>query len=104
MRTSEKIIERVAELEVFFKENAYAMPNEPVLKKVKFLCTSLCIGDSYVSEKAEEIAGLSVIFFSDRKHNNYPGGADELYNKIAIDLIGRIKTRAKSIEFNENAL
>ena len=60
MCTSKKILDRVAELETFFKDNAYAMPNEPVLRKIKFLCTRLRIGDNYVSEKAMEIESFSV--------------------------------------------
>lgn len=41
MSTFESIIEVAAELESFFKENAYPMKNEPVLRHIRFLCSRL---------------------------------------------------------------
>lgn len=97
-----KIRERVGQLEVFFKDNAYAMPNDYALRHVKFLCNSLCLGDPYIAEKAGEIAYLAERFYSVRKHNSYPGGADGIYNKIVHSLVGRIRTRADNIEYALN--
>jgi hypothetical protein len=101
MSTAESIVELAAELESFFKGNACPMENEPVLRRIRFLCSRLGAYDYYVAEKAGEINYLAGRFFSTRKHTKYPGGADEIYNRIVHDLLSRIRTRANNIEYAE---
>jgi len=98
---SKSILALTDKLESFFKENAYPMKNEAVLRRIKFLCGQLGAHDYYVAENAAEIDYLAERFFSARKHATYPGGADEIYNRIARFLLPRIRVRAKNIAHDE---
>jgi hypothetical protein len=99
MDTVSLIRERVDKLEAFFKENAYAMEHPHALQQMKFLCTSLCVGDSYIAEKAARISQLAERFYSTRKHQSHPGGADGIYAEIVHSLVPRIRQQASNIEY-----
>ena len=101
MTTSKLIVETAKELELFFKDNTALRKNDPALQRVKQYCAKLSACDSYVAEKAGEIKYLSSLFFSARKHNALPGGADEIYHRIVDDLLNRIVTRASAIAYDE---
>ena len=101
MRTSENIIALAKEIEEYFEENSCPIPNEPALRRIKFLCARIGGYDHYIAEKAGEIEYLAGRFFSSRKHKTHPGGADGIYSRIVHDLLSRIRDRAANIEYAE---
>lgn len=76
-------------------ESAVAMENPAALQRLKFRLVEISGYDRYIAEKAAEISEHLGILFSTRRHKQYPGGADAVYSKIANDLLGRIRQRAK---------
>lgn len=102
MNTSEKILELADETERFFKENAYPIPNEPAVRRMKYLCARMGAYDHYIAEKAGEISQLSEQFFSARKHQKFHGGANMIYSRIVSDLLHRIRSRARTIAHDAN--
>lgn len=98
MNPSEEIAVLADKLEKYFKENASPVPDEPVLRRINFLCGQIGALDRDVDEKAGEIANLASLFFSARKHRAYSGGSEEIYNRIVYELLPRIRTLAKRIE------
>lgn len=98
MSPSEEIAALADRLEGCFKENAFPVPNEPVLRCIKFMCGQIGALDRDVAEKAGDIANLASLFFSARKHRAYSGGSEEIYNRIVYELLPRIRTLAKHIE------
>ncbi|MDQ1315525.1 MAG: hypothetical protein QG662_1634 [Pseudomonadota bacterium] len=78
--------------------NAVAMADPPVLRRLKFKLLEISGYDRYIAEKAGEISEHLEILFSARRHKGYTGGSDAVYSKIAHDLLGRIRQRAKVIQ------
>lgn len=98
MTASEEIGALADKIEGYFKENAFPVSNEPVLRRIRFMCGQIGGLDRDVAEKAGDIANLASIFFSARKHREYPGGAEEICNRIIYELLPRIRTLAKRLE------
>lgn len=79
-------------------ESAVAMENPAALQRLKFRLVEISGYDRYIAEKAGEISEHLDILFSAKRHKGYTGGSDAVYSKIAHDLLGRIRQRAKVIQ------
>ncbi|HNT26572.1 MAG TPA: hypothetical protein PKH10_00200 [bacterium] len=98
MKRSEKIIKVAAKIEAVLNECPTPTPNQSIPRRIHFLAGQLSGCDHYAMEKAYEIAHWASIFYSARKHAKYPGGSSSLWTKMALDLLERIRTQAKSRE------
>lgn len=97
-RDWDRFFKLVDEFEADLEENSAAMENEPVLRRLKFSLRKIAGYDPYIAEKASAIEEYLKIFFSSRRHKQYPGGADAVYSKIVHDLLGRIKQQARLLQ------
>ena len=82
MSIPDKILGVAAEIESVLSDNDLSIANPMAIKRLEFLATSMAGIDHYAYRKASKIASLAVLFYSDRKHLNYHGGADALYHEM----------------------
>ena len=100
-KASEIITDVAAEIEAELNKQASAYPNQTIPNRIRFLAAQLSGYDHYAAEKAYQIAGLAAIFYSDRKHTKYPGGSNAIWYEMTFDLLGRIKSQARTRKEHE---
>lgn len=88
-------MEIASEIEALLQKNDSPNPNPVAIKKLSSLANQIQPWDSYAGEKAHKIVSLANIYYSDRKHFKYPGGAENLYVEMSFDLLNRIKRQAE---------
>jgi hypothetical protein len=98
MKTSAVIEQVAAQIEAALNGQPYAAANASIPRRVRFLAAQLSGRDHYAAEKAYRIAELAQQFYSARKHAKYPGGAEALWAEMTHDLLGRIRSQARSRE------
>lgn len=94
--TSVQLFELADEIERTLTEHAAPMPDPDAVRRLKFIETRLGGLDSYAAEKAGQIREAAERFYSVRKHQSHPGGADGLYTKMRHSLLPRIRTQARN--------
>lgn len=94
IKNSEVILKIAAEIESVLNEHPIAIANPSIPKRIGFLATRLNGVDNYAAGKAHKIAQLAEIFYSDRKHKKYAGGAEALWSEMTFGLLNVIKSHA----------
>jgi hypothetical protein len=64
------------------------------LQRIRFLTARLCGRDTYITEKANRLASQAGVYFSARKHQKVPGGADGVMAEMRYRLLGSIREQA----------
>ena len=95
MSASDQILGVAAEIENVLSENDLSIANSVAVKRLQLLATSMAGIDHYAARKASKIASLAVLFYSDRKHRSFPGGADAIYHEMRHALLGTIRSQAQ---------
>ena len=98
IKTSEFLLNIVAQIKTLLEENPVATPNPSVVNRLNFLASQASAKDQYAARHIYKIAELADIFYSDRKHEKYRGGADRLWAAMTFDHLGRIKSQASNRE------
>ena len=91
----------VDDVEKLLRENDLAIPNPYVPKRIRFLATMMRPLNGYAGRKCDDIAYKADIFYSDRKHKNYQGGADALYAEMTFSLLGILKSQVQLLQETE---
>jgi len=94
MKTSDEIRRIADEMEAVLNTHDLAAPNPGAVSRLRFLAAQMSGLDTYCAEKAGKIAHAAEKFYSARKYATHPGGADQLYTDMRIDLLGRIRSQA----------
>lgn len=76
-------------------EHPFAIANPCIPIRIGFLATRLSGVDNYAAGKARKISQLAEIFYSDRKHKKYAGGAEALWSEMTFSLLNAIKSQAR---------
>ncbi|MFZ4702890.1 MAG: hypothetical protein ACOYMG_22835 [Candidatus Methylumidiphilus sp.] len=100
MKTSEIIIQVANDIEAALNKQTVPGPNTGIISQLQGLAASLNGKDVYAAEKAYQIAELAGIYYSVRKHVNYPGGSSALWAKMAYDLVSTLKSQANVRNFH----
>ena len=95
-KTSDQITKIADEIEKVLQENDMPAANQTAINRLRFLAQELHGVDNYTAEKAHKIARHAEQFYSTRKHENYRGGADQLYTDMKFDLLRRIRGQAEN--------
>lgn len=80
-----------------FKRAFDNMGGSADLPRLKFRLREISAYDRYIAEKTGQIEEHLDILCSTRKCKAYPGGVEAVYQKIAIELLGNIRQRARLV-------
>ncbi|MGS1052056.1 hypothetical protein ACVCIC_25165 [Burkholderia glumae] len=86
MKTSEKIRQIADDIERIIRENDLAIANPSAIRQLEFQYNLMRPYCSYCAEKAGKIATLGKDFYSARKHQSHPRGADGVLRDIHTNL------------------
>lgn len=96
MTTSQALIEIADGIAAALNEQTVAATNKSIPKRIEFLAAQCAGLSTYAAEKAHKIARLAEIFYSERRHESYPGGAQALWQEITHELLKRITQDAQT--------
>ncbi len=99
MKTSEQIRRIADEMESELKAHEMPDANPQLIGRLRFLRSPLGALDTYASEKAGDLTAKAEIFYSARKHWDYPGGTALLRAQM-FALLDRIRGVADTRERN----
>lgn len=94
----QRILQNLGEIEALLRKHDYPGANPSALSRIEFLVSQMRGADTYISEKAGQIAALAGMYYSARRHMKYPGGADRLHTDMLYDLPSRIRGQASHLE------
>ena len=102
INTSKVIRKAADDIYQILKTNPYPVENKYAVKQIEIIANQLSSISIYAAEKAYNIADLSGVFYSSNKHEEHPGGADQIYLKMRNDLINTIHNNARRYENSYN--
>lgn len=100
MKASDRILKIADEIEALLKANPLPAPNPGVLQRLQFLRGQIAGHSHYSGEKVGQIISHATKYYSARKHQSVRGGAEMLMTLMTFDLLGRIRSDAKSFAAN----
>ncbi|WP_230951408.1 MULTISPECIES: hypothetical protein [Burkholderia cepacia complex] len=86
MKTSEQILKIADDIERIIRENDVAIANPSAIRQLEFQYNLMRAHCLYCAEKAGKIATLGKDFYSARKHQSHPRGADGVLRDIRGNL------------------
>ncbi|HHT8972180.1 TPA: hypothetical protein ACT5CR_003753 [Burkholderia cenocepacia] len=86
MKTSKVIREIASEIENIFRNNELAEPNPLALAQLEALHSRMRLHCGYCFERTTKIISLAKDFYSVRKHQLHPGGADGVLRDVCVNL------------------
>jgi hypothetical protein len=93
MKTSERIIDVANSMAKVFEDYPYASPEPAALARLKSLAQEMPRVCFYCRETAQKVVSLANDFYSERKHQRYPGGPSDIQREVD-DLLDRIRDEA----------
>jgi len=88
-KSREQMISCCQEIETLLA-NALPGVDDARLARIKSVCSSMD-GDSNVREKANRLSKRADIYFSDRRHLTYHGGAEAIMHEMRFSLLHAIR-------------
>lgn len=86
MKTSEKIRQIADDIEKIIREHDLATPDQAATGKLEFQYGLMRAHCHYCTEKAGKIATLGKTFYSARKHQKHPRGAEGVLREMHMNL------------------
>ncbi|WP_258167820.1 hypothetical protein [Burkholderia multivorans] len=86
MKTSKVVREIANEIENVFRNNELAEPNPLALAQLEVLHSRMRLHCGYCFERTTKIISLAKDFYSVRKHQLHPGGADGVLRDVCVNL------------------
>ncbi|WP_230960574.1 hypothetical protein [Burkholderia pseudomultivorans] len=91
MKTSEIINDVANEIEKILREYDTARPNPIAIEKLELQYNRMRLHCGYCAEKIRNIVVLANDFYSTRRHQFHPGGADGIFRDIC-ELLDAIRS------------
>lgn len=95
--SADKIDALTDQLAALLHANPAPEPNVHVLGTIRAFVGEFEAVDGYAGEKAYAIAAKAATYYSDHGALDYRGGPKALFVEMAVDLIGRLRTRARAM-------